>query len=130
VGFYTRWRQPLQTKDADCCDCRCFIVSFVLCIVVIVACRCKFDFNACHVVLYLQSELNKLVLIELFVCPDIMYSMYLGWDLPEWSERCASIPKITGSNPSGGSALTFRSDLLLTARDGSSSDRLEPGMGK
>jgi hypothetical protein len=40
-----------------------------------------------------------------------------GWDLAEWSERCASIPKITGSNPSGGSQLTFRSDLLLTARD-------------
>jgi hypothetical protein len=43
----------------------------------------------------------------------------LGWDLAEWSERCASIPKITGSNPSGGSELTFRSDLLLTARGGS-----------
>jgi hypothetical protein len=27
--------------------------------------------------------------------------------------------KITGSNPSGGSELTFRSDLLLTARGGS-----------
>jgi hypothetical protein len=36
----------------------------------------------------------------------------------EWSERCASIPKITGSNPSGGSELTFCSDLLLTARGG------------
>jgi hypothetical protein len=36
--------------------------------------------------------------------------------LADWSERCASIPKITGSNPSGGSDLTFRSDLLLTAR--------------
>jgi hypothetical protein len=31
-----------------------------------------------------------------------------GWNLAEWSERCASIPKITGSNPSGGSKLTFR----------------------
>jgi hypothetical protein len=28
-------------------------------------------------------------------------------------------PKITSSNPSGGSELTFRSDLLLTARGGS-----------
>jgi hypothetical protein len=28
---------------------------------------------------------------------------YTGWDLAEWLERCASIPKITGSNPSGGS---------------------------
>jgi hypothetical protein len=36
--------------------------------------------------------------------------------LAEWSERCASTPKITGSNPSGGSVFTFRSDLLLTAR--------------
>jgi uncharacterized membrane protein len=25
------------------------------------------------------------------------------WDLAEWSERCASIQKITGSNPSSGS---------------------------
>jgi hypothetical protein len=39
-----------------------------------------------------------------------------GWDLAEWLERCASIPKITGSNPSGGNELTFCSDLLLTAR--------------
>jgi hypothetical protein len=38
----------------------------------------------------------------------------MGWDLAEWSERCARIPKITGSNPSGGSELTFHSDLLLT----------------
>jgi hypothetical protein len=42
-----------------------------------------------------------------------------GWDLVEWLERCASIPKITGSNPSGGIEFTFRSDLLLTARGGS-----------
>jgi hypothetical protein len=42
-----------------------------------------------------------------------------GWDLAEWSERCASILKITGSNPSGDSDLTFRSDFLLTARGGS-----------
>jgi hypothetical protein len=39
-----------------------------------------------------------------------------GWDLAQWSERCASIPKITGSNLSGGSELTFHSALLLTAR--------------
>jgi hypothetical protein len=41
-----------------------------------------------------------------------------GWDLVEWLERCASIPMITSSNPSGGSEVTFRSDLLLTARSG------------
>jgi hypothetical protein len=35
------------------------------------------------------------------------------------TERCATMPKITGSNPSGGNKLTFRSDLLLTARGGS-----------
>jgi hypothetical protein len=46
-------------------------------------------------------------------------SVLRGWDLAEWSERCASVPKITGSNPSGGNELTFRSDLLLTARGGS-----------
>jgi hypothetical protein len=43
----------------------------------------------------------------------------MGWGLAEWLERCASIPKITGSNPSGGSELTFRSDVLLTVRGGS-----------
>jgi hypothetical protein len=42
-----------------------------------------------------------------------------GWDLAEWLERCASIPKITSSNPSGGRELTFCFDLLLTARGGS-----------
>jgi hypothetical protein len=42
-----------------------------------------------------------------------------GVDLTEWLERCASIPKITSSNPSGGSELTFRSDVLFTARGGS-----------
>jgi hypothetical protein len=46
------------------------------------------------------------------------YGQY-SWDLAEWLERCASIPKITGSNPSGGSEFNFRSDLLLTARGGS-----------
>jgi hypothetical protein len=43
----------------------------------------------------------------------------LGWDMVEWLERCASIPMIMSSNPSGGSEFTFRSDLLLTARGGS-----------
>jgi hypothetical protein len=47
-------------------------------------------------------------------------SMYTwGWDLAEWLERCASILKIMSSNTSDGSELTFRSDLLLTARGGS-----------
>jgi hypothetical protein len=45
--------------------------------------------------------------------------MVFGWDLAEWLERCASIPKITESNASGGSELTFRSDLLLTVIGGS-----------
>jgi hypothetical protein len=40
--------------------------------------------------------------------------------MAKWLERCASIPKITGSNPSGGgSELTFRPDLLFTAKGGS-----------
>jgi hypothetical protein len=43
----------------------------------------------------------------------VLFMVGVGWDLVEWSERCASIPKITGSNPSGGSELTLRSDLLL-----------------
>jgi hypothetical protein len=49
----------------------------------------------------------------------IIFAEIMRWDLAEWSERCSSIPKITGSHPSGGSELTFRSDLLLTARGGS-----------
>jgi hypothetical protein len=41
------------------------------------------------------------------------------WDLAEWLERCTSILKIMSLSPSGGSELTFRCDLLLTARGGS-----------
>jgi hypothetical protein len=49
-----------------------------------------------------------------------MYSgVYWGWDLVKWLERRASIPMITSSNPSSGSEFTLRSDLLLTARGGS-----------
>jgi hypothetical protein len=40
-------------------------------------------------------------------------------------ERCASTPKIAGSNPSSGCELTFRSDLLLTARGGSTRALIE-----
>jgi hypothetical protein len=50
---------------------------------------------------------------------------YMYYLLAEWSERCANIPKITGSNPSGGSESTFRSDLLLTARGGSTRALIE-----
>jgi hypothetical protein len=39
-----------------------------------------------------------------------------GWGGVKWLERCASISKITDSNPSGGRKITFRSHLLLTAR--------------
>jgi hypothetical protein len=42
-----------------------------------------------------------------------------GWDLAELSERCASMPKVAGLNPSGGSESSSRSDLLLTARSSS-----------
>jgi hypothetical protein len=40
-------------------------------------------------------------------------------DLAEWSERCACVPKVAGSSPTGGSESTFRSDWLLTARGSS-----------
>jgi hypothetical protein len=43
----------------------------------------------------------------------------IKWDLVKWLERCASIPMITSLNPTGGSEFTFRSDLLLSARGGS-----------
>jgi hypothetical protein len=33
--------------------------------------------------------------------------VWVEWDLAERSERSASIPKVTGSNPTGGSDLTF-----------------------
>jgi hypothetical protein len=39
-----------------------------------------------------------------------------GWDMAEWSERCACMPNVAGLSPSGGSESTFRSDLLLTGR--------------
>jgi hypothetical protein len=55
----------------------------------------------------------------LFAQSELKERMVGVVDLAEWLERCASIPKITSSNPSGGSKLTFRSDLLLTARGGS-----------
>jgi hypothetical protein len=47
------------------------------------------------------------------------FSIDLGWDLVEQSERCTSILKVVGSNPSGGSESTLRYDLLLTARGSS-----------
>jgi hypothetical protein len=57
--------------------------------------------------------------VDEFTWVDTMCKMHFQWDLAEWSEGCVSMPKITGSNPSGSSELTFRSDLLLTARGGS-----------
>jgi hypothetical protein len=48
------------------------------------------------------------------------YLVCVGWTWPSGQRLlCASIPRITGSNPSGSSKLTFRSDLLFTARGGS-----------
>jgi hypothetical protein len=55
----------------------------------------------------------------------MLYMYLLGWDLAEWSERCASIPKVTGWNSSSGSESTFRSDLLLTPRAGSTRALIE-----
>jgi MFS family permease len=53
-------------------------------------------------------------------CSLHLYHVGIGsGDLAEWLERCASIPKITGWNPSSSSEFSFRSDLLLTARGGS-----------
>jgi hypothetical protein len=76
----------------------------------------------------LQQTLHKLTLEgshmhaeklrKEFKVPDkrwAQFGMYCQ-TLAEWSEGCASVPKVTGSNPSGGSKSTFCSDLLLTAR--------------
>jgi hypothetical protein len=63
--------------------------------------------------------MNHVFFLVMKMAVKIAIMPEMGWDLAEWSERCASIPKITGSHPSGGSQLTFRSDLLLTARGGS-----------
>jgi hypothetical protein len=69
-----------------------------------------------HVSAILQDRnLYRDIYLIAYNCRVILW----GWNLAERSERCASKPKITGSNPSGGSDLTFRSDLLLTARGGS-----------
>jgi hypothetical protein len=69
-----------------------------------------------------QTDLNLLgtnplgnhSFVTLFNC-----TLYGGGAWLSGLERCARISKITGSNPSSGSGLTFHSDLLLTARDGS-----------
>jgi hypothetical protein len=42
-----------------------------------------------------------------------------GWDLAERSERGASVPKVAGSSPSGGSESTSPFDVLLTVRGSS-----------
>jgi hypothetical protein len=63
--------------------------------------------------MYLFVESVSMRHSVLFICPVLLFH-FLTWDLAEWSERCASIPKITGLNPSGDSEITFRSDLLLT----------------
>jgi hypothetical protein len=60
-----------------------------------------------------EEEIQRVIYVAVAIH---LYIKSWGWDLAEWSERCTSIPKITGSNPNGGSELTFRSDLLLTAR--------------
>jgi hypothetical protein len=60
----------------------------------------------------LPTSVSAYVVVE-------FWSFFFLWDLVEWLQRCASIPMITSSNPSGGSELTFGSDLLLTARGGS-----------
>jgi hypothetical protein len=64
----------------------------------------------------LVCTLEKKMLI--WGIPVIKHDLSLqnGWDLIEQSERCASILKVVGLNPSGGSEPTLRSDLLFTAR--------------
>jgi hypothetical protein len=64
-----------------------------------------------HAVLYL-CHAHVLVSLRLHLYANIQGNTCIGgWDLAKWLERCASI--------SGGSELTFCSDLLLTARGGS-----------
>jgi hypothetical protein len=58
----------------------------------------------------IKLEISNLILVHL------RHNLGLGWDLAEWSERCACMPKIAGSNPISGNESTFCSDLLLTAR--------------
>jgi hypothetical protein len=77
-------------------------------------------------VLY-QYELQELCdTYDKFLMYQVIHNIHLhcrqqsrpntrGWELAERSERRASIPKITGSNSSSGSELTFHPDLLLTA---------------
>jgi hypothetical protein len=67
-----------------------------------------------HIVLHTQINMTHAQVLFSLSVPI----SYRGWDLVEWLERCASIPMITSSNPSGGSEFTCRSDVLLTARGG------------
>jgi hypothetical protein len=53
------------------------------------------------------------------MCVCLLHHHPTGWDFVEQSEGWANIPKIAGSNSSGGSELTFCFDLLLTARGSS-----------
>jgi hypothetical protein len=69
----------------------------------------------CHNVLFFYSAHMSIQRMLAALDNSIDVHMFiLGWVV-----RSASIPKITGSNPSGGSELTICSDLLLTARGGS-----------
>jgi hypothetical protein len=57
---------------------------------------------------------------QLSACsPCVCVCFFKHGSVPCRTLRCASIPKVTGSNPSSGNELTFRSDLLWTARGGS-----------
>jgi hypothetical protein len=68
--------------------------------------------------LFMSMTVNSLLLLSGSVVSSSQCITWWGWGLVEWLERCASVPMITSSNPSGGSEFIFRSDLLLTARGG------------
>jgi hypothetical protein len=103
----TRWPWPLST-----CWGRARLFTCVLKPVE----KILITWRPPHVKTYLKLIKDKHVCTRM---PLRLTRHVWGWDLAEWSERWASIPKITSSKPSGGSELTFRSDLLLTARGSS-----------
>jgi hypothetical protein len=55
-----------------------------------------------------SQELEEVEIVRVSIFAFIAaFIFFIGVGLGQWSERCASIPKITGLNPSGGSELTF-----------------------
>jgi hypothetical protein len=72
-----------------------------------------------HIHLLKQSFINHSSIINDDDTDDGGCGILIKWGGTWPSGQKGCISKVTGSNPSGGSEFTFRSDLLLTVRSGS-----------